>query len=76
MAVQPVAKSNERLISWQAAPDFAKPWTIELSNISVRQALNRIAQEIGIGYGWLASGNSEVRIFSFHERLEPIQKPE
>ncbi len=70
-ATRPISRPGETLVSWQGIHDFSKPWTASFTNISVREALNRIAQQLGPGYGWLVAGNPEVRIFSFHQQLRP-----
>ncbi len=72
--VRPVSKPNESLVSWQGIEDFPKPWTASLANVSVRQALNRIAQQLGPGYGWLVAGNPQVMIFSFHSQIKPKEQ--
>jgi len=50
--------------------NFAKPWTATFSNITVRQALNRIARQLGPTYGWQIGGTSKAPLIVFHYRLE------
>jgi len=48
---------------------FAKPWTATFHNITVRQALNRIAQQLGPTYGWQVGGTANQRMIMFHYKL-------
>lgn len=48
---------------------FAKPWTETFNDITVRQALNRIAQQLGPSYGWQIGGTSNQRMIMFHYKL-------
>ncbi len=49
---------------------FAEPWTASFSKITVRQALNRIAQQLGPTYGWQIGGTTKARLIVFHYKLE------
>lgn len=49
--------------------NFAKPWTTTFHNITVRQALNRIAHQLGPTYGWQIGGNANQRMIMFHYKL-------
>lgn len=48
---------------------FAKPWTASFRNITVRQALNRIAEQLGATYGWQIGGTANQRMIMFHYKL-------
>lgn len=48
---------------------FAKPWTAAFHNITVRQALNHIAQQLGPTYGWQIGGTANQRMIMFHYKL-------
>jgi hypothetical protein len=48
---------------------FAKPWTATFHDITVRQALNRIAQQLGPTYGWQIGGHIGSRLIMFHYKL-------
>jgi hypothetical protein len=48
---------------------FAKPWTETFHDITVRQALNRIAQQLGPTYGWQIGGITNQRMIMFHYKL-------
>jgi hypothetical protein len=49
---------------------FAEAWTASYSNITVRQALNRIAQQLGPTYGWQIGGTTKAKLIVFHYKLE------
>jgi hypothetical protein len=66
---KPVSKVNESVISLDDAGSFSKPWTVAFENISVRDALDRVAENLGAGRGWMVYGNNETRIINFYERL-------
>lgn len=48
---------------------FARPWTATFHEVTVRQALNRIAQQLGPTYGWQIGGTINQRMIMFHYRL-------
>jgi hypothetical protein len=48
---------------------FAEPWTASFKDITVRQALNRIAHQIGPTYGWQIGGTTKGRLIIFHYKL-------
>jgi hypothetical protein len=48
---------------------FAKPWTATFRDITVRQALNRIAQQLGPTYGWQIGGKARQRLIVFQFKL-------
>jgi hypothetical protein len=49
---------------------FAKAWTASFRNLTVRQALNRIAQQLGPTYGWQIGGTTKAKLIVFHYKLE------
>lgn len=49
--------------------NFATPWTATFHDITVRQALNRIAQRLGPTYGWQIGGHVGSRLILFHYKL-------
>jgi len=49
---------------------LASPWTQSFKNITVRQALNRIARQLGPTYGWQIGGTTKARLIVFHYKLE------
>ncbi len=48
---------------------FAKPWTATFHDITVRQAMNRIARQLGPSYGWQLGGHTKSRLMMFHYKL-------
>lgn len=48
---------------------FARPWTASFKNITVREAIDRIAQQLGPTYGWQFGGGNDFRVITFHQRL-------
>jgi len=48
---------------------FAKPWSATFHDITVRQALNHIAQQLGPTYGWQIGGTMHQRMIMFHFKL-------
>jgi hypothetical protein len=48
---------------------FPKPWTATFNDITVRQALNRIAQQLGPTCGWQIGGTTNARLIMFHYKL-------
>lgn len=51
--------------------EFARPWTATLKDITVREALDEIAYQLGPSYGWQLSGAQDFRVVTFHEGLLP-----
>jgi hypothetical protein len=52
------------------AQSFTEAWTASFTDITVRQALNRIAQHLGPTYGWQIGGTTKARLIVFYYRLE------
>jgi hypothetical protein len=48
---------------------FSRPWTATFHDITVRQGLNRVAQQLGPTYGWQIGGHTGVRLVMFHFKL-------
>jgi hypothetical protein len=48
---------------------FASPWTATFHDITVRQALNQIARQLGPTYGWQIGGHDGTRLILFHYKL-------
>lgn len=66
--VHQLADPNENLICLGIGGNlnFAKPWTATFRDITVRQALNRIAQQLGPTYGWQIGGTTKQRLIVFY----------
>lgn len=69
--VHQLGDPNENLIvlGTGVTEGFAEPWTASFNNITVRQALNRIAQQLGPTYGWQIGGTTKARLIVFHYKL-------
>jgi hypothetical protein len=50
---------------------FTRPWSTAVHNVTVREALNLIASQLGPTYGWQFSGARDFRIVIFHQRILP-----
>lgn len=50
---------------------FSRPWTASFKNITVRELLDKIAEQMGRNYGWQFSGAADFRIVTFHYQLLP-----
>ncbi|MCI0746301.1 MAG: hypothetical protein L0Y58_12930 [Verrucomicrobia subdivision 3 bacterium] len=50
---------------------FAKPWTATLQDITVREAFELIAAQIGPDVGWQLTGSEDFRLMMFHHSLVP-----
>ncbi len=48
---------------------FSKPVSFTFEGVTLRQALNQIARQLGPTYGWQFSGTIEFRFMAFHDRL-------
>jgi len=66
---QPVSDDGESVIQLSAIGKFPKPWSATFESITVRDALNRVAENLGPGHGWMATGNEKTRLISFYELL-------
>lgn len=53
------------------ALNFARPWSATLKDVTVREAVDQIAQQLGSAYGWQFSGAQDFRMVTFHEGLLP-----
>lgn len=54
-----------------ALPGFPRPWNLSLGGLTVRQALDELAEHMGVGYGWTLGGANEFRVVRFHAKLLP-----
>jgi hypothetical protein len=50
---------------------FSRAWTATLRDITVREAFDRIAQQLGGTCGWQFGGAADFRVLTFHQRLLP-----
>jgi hypothetical protein len=62
-------------------PSYKEPWTVTFENLTVRQAINRLASHMGPRSSWVFSGSQEFRMFGFFkfgfnpESQEPPRHP-
>ncbi len=66
---KPICKTGESVISLTDPGNFSKPWSAEFQTISVRDALDRLATQLGPGHGWMVYGNHQTKIISFYSSL-------
>jgi hypothetical protein len=50
--------------------DFEKPWTTTIGDLSLRQAINRIAEHLCVTCGWQLSGTDTTPTIVFYRRLQ------
>lgn len=51
--------------------NFSRPWTASFKDITVREVLDKIAEQLGRNYGWQFGGAADFRLVTFHYRLFP-----
>jgi hypothetical protein len=51
--------------------NFSEPWSETLKDVTLREVVNKIAQQLGPSYGWQFSGAKDFRMITFHEGLLP-----
>ena len=56
---------------WRVSLAFARPWSARFQNISIREALDQIARQLGPTFGWQLTGAKNFRIITFHQQLMP-----
>lgn len=69
VAELPPPKEQIAIMQTGAAINFARPWTVSFKDITIREAFDRIAQQIGSSYGWQFTGSNEFRLVIFYARL-------
>ncbi len=72
----PPPKEQLAVLVMGGSVQFAKPWTATFSDITLRQAINRIALQLGPAAGWEFGGTEDFRFLSFHTRLGPVASPQ
>lgn len=66
---RPVARQGESVISLGDAGSFSKSWTATFENITVRDALDAVAEHLGEGHGWIVYGDDNTRLINFYDLL-------
>jgi hypothetical protein len=70
-AVAQLAGPKQQIAVLQSGPPlgFSQPWTAKFKDITLREAFDKIAQQLGPTYGWQFGGAADFRVVTFHERL-------
>lgn len=64
-------KRSQLIVLGTGRTDFASPWTITLKNLTLRLAVNRIAQHLCVSCGWqVLPGKASQPVITFYRRLQ------
>jgi hypothetical protein len=69
IAQLPPPKEQIAIMQAGASVNFARPWTASFKGITIREAFDKIAQQIGSNYGWELTGAADFRLVVFYARL-------
>jgi len=69
VAALPPPKEQIAIMQTGAAVNFARPWSASFKEITVREAFDKIAEQIGRNYGWQFTGAADFRLVVFYARL-------
>src|SRR6266404_2322478 len=69
VAALPPPKEQIAIMQTDTAVNFAHPWTASFKEITVREAFDKIAEQIGRNYGWQFTGAADFRLVVFYARL-------
>lgn len=69
VAELPPPKEQIAIMQTGASINFARPWTASFKDITIREAFDKIAQQIGSNYGWQFTGAADFRLVIFYARL-------
>jgi len=70
-AVRELPGSPEQLIILEAGNyDFARPWTAKFENVTLRRAINRIAEHLCNTCGWQLTGTKSTPTVIFYRSLQ------
>ena len=69
--VAPVSSPKETFLTWQSVRDYSKPWSAKFTDVTVREALNRVVRHLSPTEGWMVFGNPENLVFAIHDRITP-----
>lgn len=69
------AKEQVAIMQTGISAGFPRPWTASFKDITVREAIDKIAQQLGRNYGWQFGGAADFRVITFHERISPKPPP-
>ncbi len=68
---------TEQVAILQAGGDSSyppEPWTVTYERVTVRQAINRLAEQMGGSTSWFFSGSKDFRHFAFFHRAAPTAR--
>lgn len=69
-------KRSQLIILGTGGDGFAEPWSVKLGTVTLRIALNRIAQHLCSSCGWqLLPGKGSEPVLVFYRRLQPEEDP-
>jgi hypothetical protein len=69
VAELPPPKEQIAIMQTGAAINFARTWTASFKEVTIREAFDKIAQQIGSNYGWQFTGAADFRVVVFYARL-------
>jgi hypothetical protein len=72
VAQLPGSKEQIAVLQTGTSLTFAKLWAATFRNITIREIVDQIAQQLGPTYGWQFGGAADFRVITFHERLSAM----
>ncbi|MBZ5535675.1 MAG: hypothetical protein LAO31_06935 [Acidobacteriia bacterium] len=67
--LKPISSPKEAVITWSGVRDYQTPFNASLTNITVREALNRLIQHLSPTEGWMVTGNQEVMLLVVYDTI-------
>jgi hypothetical protein len=71
----PISSPKEAVITLGGVRDFQTPLTATFTNITVREALNRLIQHLSPTEGWMVTGNQEVMLLYVYDTITLRPQP-
>lgn len=65
----PGEKGQIAFLQLAGSVSFAKPWSVTRKNITLREAFDLIAAQLGDDFGWQLTGAEDFQLLSFHNKL-------
>lgn len=65
----PISSPKEAVIKYTGVRDYQTPLSATFTNITVREALNRLIQHLSPTEGWMVTGNQEVMLFIIYDTI-------
>ncbi len=65
----PISSPKEAVLTLKGVRDYQIPLSATLTNITVREALNRLRQHLSPTEGWMVTGNQEVMLFIVYDTI-------